>query len=78
MTYGVLSEKEEWKKFRESSNDELEFFHKDEFEKKYREKRECPIILKVGDDNRLDEFISREDLNKMESVDELIEKLPDS
>ena len=37
MTYGVIGEREEWKKYRESSKDEMEFLHKDEFENKYKE-----------------------------------------
>ena len=75
MTYGVVSEKEEWKKFRESSKDELEFLHKDEFEKKYNSKREYPIILKINEANRLYELISKDDLNKMKNVNELIQNL---
>ena len=75
MTYGVVSEKEEWKKFRESSKDELEFLHKDEFEKKYNSKREYPIILKINEANRLDELISKDDLNKMKNINELIQNL---
>src|SRR4030065_960816 len=62
MTYGVVSEREEWKRFRKSS--------KDEFEKKYKEKREYPIILKINEANRLDELISKDDLNKMKNVNE--------
>jgi hypothetical protein len=78
MTYGVMSEREEWKRFRESSKDELEFLHKDEFEKKYKEKREYPIILKINGANRLDELISKDDLNKMKNVNELIQKLKET
>jgi len=78
MTYGVVSEREEWKKFRESSKDDLEFLHKDEFEIKYKEKREYPIILKINVENRLDELISKDDLNKMKNVNELIQKLKET
>ena len=70
MTYGVVSEREEWKRFRKSS--------KDEFEKKYKEKREYPIILKINEANRLDELISKDDLNKMKNVNELIQKLKET
>ncbi|MEM8779384.1 MAG: GTPase [Cyanobacteria bacterium P01_G01_bin.49] len=75
ITYGVVAEKEEWKTFRESSTDEFEFLHKDEFENKYRQKRKYPIILKENNDNRLDELISRDDLNQMKSSHQLIQKL---
>ena len=75
LTYGVMSEREEWKQFRESSKDELEFLHKDDFEKKYKEKREYPTILKMNDADGLDEVISKEELNKLKNVNELIQRL---
>jgi len=78
MTYGVIGEREEWKKYRESSKNEMEFLHKDEFENKYKEKREYPIILKMNDSNELDELISKEELNGMKSVSELIHKLKET
>jgi hypothetical protein len=75
ITYGVLTERKEWKDFRESSADELEFLHKDEFEEKYQEKRDYPIILKTNDQNGLDELVGKDDLNKLTSAKELIKKL---
>ena len=32
MTYGVVSEKEAWKEFRETATEELLFLHRDEYE----------------------------------------------
>ena len=75
MTYGVISEREEWKQYRESSRDEMEFLHKDEFENKYKEKRAYPIILKMNDLNQLEELINKEELERMNSVSELIHTL---
>ena len=75
MTFGVLSEREEWKEYRESSKHEMEFLHKDEFENKYKEKRVYPIILKINNSNKLDQLISKEELDRMNSVSELIHKL---
>jgi len=75
MTYGVIREREEWKKYRESSRDEMEFLHKDEFENKYKEKRAYPIILKMNDLNQLEELINKEELERMNSVSELIHTL---
>ena len=75
ITYGIVTEKEEWKKFRESSTDELEFLHKDEFEQKYQQKREYPVILKMNDENELKEWLRKDDLNKLKTAKQLIQKL---
>ncbi len=78
ITYGILKEKEEWKAFRESSNHELEFLHKDEFEKKYKQVREYPIILTSNKNNEFHELINKDELKKMKSAEELIDKLQSS
>ncbi|MDJ0597232.1 MAG: GTPase [Crocosphaera sp.] len=78
ITYGVLKEKKEWKAFRESSDNELEFLHKDEFEQKYQQVRDYPIILVSNKKNELYELIDKDELNKMQSAEELIQKLQES
>ncbi|MGK7958822.1 MAG: GTPase [Crocosphaera sp.] len=78
ITYGILTEKKEWKAFRESSSDELEFLHKDEFEQKYQQVRDYPIVLMSNPKNELQELINKHDLNKMENAEQLIQKLQDS
>ncbi len=78
ITYGILKENKEWKTFRESSNDELEFLHKDEFEEKYQQVRDYPIVLMINKNNELHELIDKDDLNKMESAKQLIQKLQNS
>lgn len=78
ITYGILTEKKEWKAFRESSNDELEFLHKDEFEQKYQQVRDYPIVLMSNKNKELHELINKHDLNKMENAEQLIQKLQDS
>ena len=75
ITYGIVKETEEWKAFRESSTDELEFLHKDEFEEKYQEKRDYPVILKMNKDKKLEELLGTEELNRLKSGKELIQKL---
>ena len=45
LTFGTFTENSEWKKLRKSSNHEMEFLHKDEFEKKYNETLNYPTIL---------------------------------
>ena len=65
ITYGVLTENKEWKAFRESSKDELEFLHKDEFEEKYQQVRDYPIVLVSNTNNELSELLDKDELNKI-------------
>lgn len=75
ITYGVLTENKEWKAFRESSKDELEFLHKDEFEEKYQQVRDYPIVLVSNTNNELSELLDKDELNKMQTAKQLIQKL---
>lgn len=73
LTHGNFREKKEWIDFRQNSNREFEFLHKNEFEETYpREK--YPVIFKVRD-NKLELVVSKEELNKIDSTEELINKL---
>ncbi|WP_127844370.1 GTPase [Psychroflexus aestuariivivens] len=78
LTYGLFSENKKWKSFRKKSEIEFEFLHKDEYEKNFKSKFEAlqplPVIL-FQDNYDLDVFVSAEELNKMNDVSELIEKL---
>ena len=62
-------------KFRESSDYNLEFLHKDEFEKKYQIKKEYPVILKLNDKNEFTELLSINVINKVTTEKELIQKV---
>ena len=73
LTFGVVSEHKQWKKFRETSNTEMEFLHRDEFEKKYQQKFKYPVILK--EDNTLSIAIAKTELNKIATLAELISKV---
>jgi hypothetical protein len=73
LTFGLVSEHKQWKKFREESNTEMEFLHRDEFEKKYAQKFDYPVILKQ--DKELSVMISPTELNKIQTLDELIEQV---
>ncbi len=78
ITHGVLQEREEWKTFRESSTDDLEFLHKDEFEKKYQQVKEYPVILMSNGRNELQEIINKDELNQLDTVEGLIKKLKET
>ena len=70
LTYGLVGEKDTWEKFRQESDTEMEFLHKDEFEQQYVRKFDYPVVLKK--DKNLDVAISRAELNEIKTLDELI------
>lgn len=74
LTYGTFKENAKWKKFREESLHEMEFYHKDEFEKKYGVKFDYPLILK-DEKGELQEVVSKSVLEGFKSLDELIDSL---
>jgi hypothetical protein len=45
LTHGVLSERDEWRRFRDESPDELLFLHRDEFERDYPPQPDYPLVL---------------------------------
>lgn len=79
LTHGILSEKEEWKKYREESQHELEFLHKDEFEEKYGKEKgyTFPLVLKSGKGGEaLQVLLSAEEINALAGLEELVARLP--
>lgn len=78
ITYGVFSEDEVWKKFREDSEMPMEFLHKDEFLKQYHLKNpsqyQLPLIL-TEENGDLEVLVSSEAMNKLKTASELIQKL---
>lgn len=73
LTFGVVSEHKQWKKFREASEIEMEFLHRDEFEKKYSQKFDYPVVLQ--NDSSLSIAIAKAELNKIKTLDELISRV---
>ncbi len=70
LTHGALSEKQAWKEFRERTGLEMEFLHKDEFEKLYDNSFDYPVIVKQSDG--IDLFLNADAISHLQSVDELI------
>jgi len=75
LTHKTFSENPEWKKFREQSKLEMDFLHRDEFEQKYGETREYPIVLEQK--KSLETVISKEQLGSLSSLNELISMVRD-
>lgn len=72
LTYDTFSENKKWAAFKADINIEMEFYHIDEFEKKYDSKNmKYPVVL----DQNLGTVISHSELNNFNSLDELINRL---
>jgi hypothetical protein len=75
ITYGLFSEHKKWKEFRKNSGVDMEFLHRDEFDKRYPnerlDKEAFPqiFILKEG---RLQKFLQKKEINNMKSQEDLI------
>ncbi len=74
LTFGLVREHKQWKQFRESSNIEMEFLHRDEFEQEYTRQFKYPVILKQ-EDNDLKVAIAQAELNQIKTLDELISRV---
>ena len=75
LTFGVATENARWKRFRQESDLDLVFLHKDEFLKEYKSKwlpkYEFPIVLEVTT-QALEIFIAPEEMEQQETVEQLI------
>lgn len=76
ITFGVFSEKAEWKEFRSTHPIEMEFLHRDEYEKEYASKYghrySYPIVLgAVSGEFQI--LINTEELNQLKEVGDLME-----
>jgi len=75
LTFDTFNENKQWKQFREESNINIQFYHIDEFEKAYsNETFKYPVVLKQ-DENGLNVFLSKAELNTIDSLEVLIEKI---
>lgn len=76
ITFGIVSENKEWKKFREESNLQMDFLHRDEFVQQIGNqvaaKYSLPIVL-VKENEGLRVLVETEELNQLESAKNLID-----
>ena len=76
ITFGLVGEKSAWREFRNSYPIDMDFLHRDEFEKAYASKFgykfDYPIVLGVTT-SELQVVISTDELNKLNGPEELIE-----
>ena len=73
LTFGTALMKMPWKEFTDSLGVPVEFLHRDEFTEKYEYEgaRFPSVYMKRGD--RLSVFISQEEMDALESLNELME-----
>ena len=75
ITFGLFSENVDWKEFRTNATADMEFLHKDEFEKEYASKFShkytYPIVLAATAED-FEILINTEELNKLKDVNGLI------
>ncbi|TRO65635.1 GTPase [Christiangramia sabulilitoris] len=78
LTYGLVDEKKEWKKFRQSLDVKTDFLHKNEFLKtyasKFGHKFEFPVVL-AQTDKGLEVFISKNEFSEIGDLEVLMETI---
>lgn len=74
LTHGAFTSRKEWTEFMKSYPHELEFYHLDEFESRYPERFNYPVVLEVRNGN-LKVVLSAKEINKLENVKGLIRAL---
>ncbi len=70
LTHGPFTEIEAWKTFRTSVGVPMEFLHRDEFEKKYNQRFEYPVILKKS--TNFEVLLPKKELDNLANLDTLI------
>ena len=70
LTHGTFREDPRWKSFKENSSVEMEFLHRDEFEKRYGMKEAYPVVMKLAE--RTEVVLSRDQLSHLSTVEDLI------
>jgi hypothetical protein len=73
LTYGNLGMKTDWKLFLDELEIPVEFLHKDEFISRYPDKEVQFPSAHIISGSELIQFISMEEMNKLETLDELID-----
>lgn len=74
LTHGNFGEKKEWTAFIKTSGVNMEFYHKDEFEKQFKTTFSYPTVL-VNHNNELKEIITSNELAVFNTTEELINSI---
>jgi hypothetical protein len=72
ITYSMMGMKKQWKEFLEEQNDDIEFLHKDEFNKSHPDCcHELPAVF-IWMNNQPVEVLSAKKINTCRTADDLI------
>ena len=74
LTHDNFGAKKKWKSFVKSFSIPMEFYHIEDFEKKFKTSLNYPVVLEENE-GTLKQVLTKEDLNEISNVDELIRKL---
>ena len=75
LTHDIFSENIIWKNFRTESHLDMEFYHKDEFEKLFPSINLIyPTVLKL-EESQVTTILSPDVLNELSTVEELIDRI---
>ena len=74
LSYGIFSKKKAWEKFLDSLDVDYEFVYKNKLDRFNQEIKEFPIIL-IGNEDEVEVFLSRKDINNTENIESLINKI---
>ena len=79
LTWGAVSEKSVWRRFRRQDGRKMRFLHKDEFERAFTQRFEYPVVLSrpgaAMPEEQLSVILSSKRLNELRDVDSLIHAL---
>ena len=70
LTHGTFRENPQWKTFRQNSDIEMQFLHRDEFEERYGAHFDYPVVL--SNDGPLTVAISKEEMAHYANLEDLI------
>ena len=78
ITHGALRERPEWKKFKRETRHELEFLHRDEFEKRFGKNHGygLPAVFAENGEGNWKTLIPSAELESLKGVADLVERLP--
>lgn len=72
LTHSVFTESKEWKEFKNEFKGNLEFYHIDEFEGKFNQKNEYPVIFAKGN-HSLNVIADSHKISEFKDIGELID-----
>ena len=69
LTYGAVSEKRRWWKFRKEDGRSMRFLHKDKFEAEFGKRYEYPVVLEQYQPVRLSVVLNTQALDNLQDVE---------